>query len=60
MVCAPWQLLQVGAEPCAAPLSALPWMLSWNLPPTLPPGNFPVAAFASLPWHFEHVASTLA
>ena len=60
MLCAPWQLVHVGAEPCAAPFSALPWMLSWNLPPMLPPGILPVAAIVSLPWHFEHVASTLA
>ena len=60
MLCAPWQFVHVGAEPCAAPLSALPWMLSWNLLPTLPPGSLPCATTASLPWHFEQVFSTLA
>ena len=35
-------------------------MLSWNLDATLPPGSFACATTASLPWHFAHVASTLA
>ena len=60
MSCAPWQFVQVGADPWAALLSALPWMLSWNLLPMLPPGSLPLATTASLPWHFEQVASTLA
>ena len=60
MLWVPWQLVHVGAEPWAAPLSALPWILSWNLLSMLPPGNLAWATTASLPWHFEHVASRLA
>jgi hypothetical protein len=29
-MCAPWQFVHVGADAAAAPVSALPWMLSWN------------------------------
>ena len=60
MLCAPWQFVHVGAEPCAAPCSALPWMLSWNLLAMLPLGSLPLAIVASSPWQREQVASTLA
>ena len=59
-VCAPWQLVQVGAEARAAPASACPWMLSWNLLATLPPGSFASRTIASLPWHLPQVASRFA
>ena len=35
-------------------------MLSWNFLPMLPPGSCAFSTSASLPWHFEHVASRLA
>src|SRR5512137_2685723 len=60
MLCAPWQSVHSGADAAAAPFNALPWMLSSNLLPMLPPGSLPFATTASLPWHFSQVATRFA
>ena len=57
MLWVPWQSVHSGADIAAADLSALPWILSSNLPPTLPLGSLPLAMTASLPWHFSQVAT---
>jgi hypothetical protein len=59
---APWQLVQVGAAPLLVPFlpTITPWMLSWYLPATLPPGILPFLIVASLPWHAAQVASMFA
>src|SRR5512139_186279 len=62
MSCVPWQSVQTGtlSLDLPVPCRGLPWMLSWYIAETLPPGTLPSLMSFSSPWQAPQVVSRFA